>query len=200
MLPMCNLRPRGIKGNLATHCGIWRIYSIRSNHRSLKGGRACTGLDPGSATPDLSRGAGWGSTGGRDEQQMASTNRRTPTRQHSPRRKAGANAVDLPLSGGGMESPPCGRAICDSPDPFRGRYAPPARETMRGQNLVKTCCRRVYGWNFERGSTSIRAGFAKAASGVSRNAAIGRRYGRTRGGRAGQRKGCAAGGSVQRSR
>jgi hypothetical protein len=29
----------------------------------------------------------------------ASTNRRTPTRQHLPRRKAGANAVDLPLSG-----------------------------------------------------------------------------------------------------
>src|SRR6202045_5114185 len=38
MLPMCNLRSRGINGYLVTHCRIWRIIPVAANHRSLKGG------------------------------------------------------------------------------------------------------------------------------------------------------------------
>src|SRR6202030_699026 len=55
--------------------------------------------------------AGWGSTRGLHGAVKARAKRRTPTGQHLLRSEA--NAVDLPLSGGGMEFPPCQRAICD---------------------------------------------------------------------------------------
>ncbi len=75
--------------------------------------RACPGLDPGSASPDLVGGSRVGVNPRPRSSANAIPERPTPTRQHLPRRKAGANAVDLPLSGGGMEHSPCDRSISD---------------------------------------------------------------------------------------
>jgi len=57
-----------------------------------------------SAAPDLVGGSRVGVTPRLRQSSKVSAECRTPTRQHLPRRKAGANAVDLPLSGGGRET------------------------------------------------------------------------------------------------
>src|ERR1700732_1236377 len=74
--------------------------------------------------------------------------------RHNAQPLVGAKCDSPALSGGGMESPPCGRAICDSPAPEpEGSTAvlpsglPDRRHAMsmpiRDSRVAATCCRNV---------------------------------------------------------
>src|ERR1700731_1042763 len=103
MLPMCSLRPSRIKGNLATHCGIWRIYSIRGNHRSLKGGgwrpRPRRGGGGGGGTRG---GATRGDAGGGESAEPAGGARPPPPPAFAPAQGRGKRWRPPP-AGGGIE-------------------------------------------------------------------------------------------------